>query len=57
MLKVELQSRLKEGTIEYFGRLDDVKQAIAKASIYVLPSFREGTPRTILEAMAMGCPS
>ena len=39
MLKVELQSRLKEGTIEYLSRLDDVKPAIADASVYVLLSI------------------
>lgn len=44
------------GTIEYLGRLEDVRQAIADASVYVLPSYREGTPRSVLEAMAMGRP-
>jgi len=36
------------------GRLSDVRPAIARSSVYVLPSYREGTPRTVLEAMAMG---
>jgi len=40
--------------VEYLGRLDDVRPAIATASVYVLPSYREGTPRSVLEAMAMG---
>jgi glycosyltransferase involved in cell wall biosynthesis len=39
--------------IEYLGPLDDVRPALAMASVYVLPSWREGTPRTVLEAMAM----
>src|SRR6185312_10474365 len=38
------------------GRLPDVRPAIAASSVYVLPSYREGTPRTVLEAMAMGRP-
>lgn len=40
--------------IEFLGRLDDVRPALAAASVYVLPSYREGTPRSVLEAMAMG---
>lgn len=41
--------------IDYRGHLDDVRPAIADSSVYVLPSFyREGTPRSILEALAMG---
>lgn len=32
----------------------DVRPAIADSSVYVLPSYREGTPRSVLEAMSMG---
>lgn len=52
----EVESWQQEGVIEFLGRLDDVRPAIAKSSVFVLPSHREGTPRTVLEAMAMGRP-
>lgn len=42
------------GAVEFLGRMDDVRPAIAAARVYVLPSYREGTPRSSLEAMAMG---
>lgn len=44
------------GGIEYLGALEDVRPAIGGASVFVLPSYREGTPRSVLEAMAMGRP-
>jgi len=50
----ELQEWISAGHIHYLGRLRDVRPAIAASSVYVLPSYREGTPRTVLEAMAMG---
>lgn len=44
------------GVIEYLGPLFDVRESIARASVLVLPSYREGTPRSTLEAMAMARP-
>ena len=50
----ELLAWQAEGIIQFLGELDDVRPALAKSQVYVLPSYREGTPRSVLEAMAMG---
>ena len=50
----ELDQWVASNTLNYWGKLSDVRPAIAESSVYVLPSYREGTPRTVLEAMAMG---
>lgn len=42
--------------VEFVGPQSDVRPWITGSSIYVLPSYREGTPRSVLEAMAMGRP-
>lgn len=52
----ELDAWIADGTLEFLGKLDDVRPAIADSTVYVLPSYREGTPRTVLEAMAIGRP-
>lgn len=54
--KDELDYFIDNKTVEFLGRLSDVRPAIAQSSVYVLPSYREGMPRTILEAMSMGRP-
>ena len=45
-----------EGVIEYLGTADDVRPHIALAHCVVLPSYREGVPRTLIEAAAMARP-
>ena len=51
-----LSSYVERGIIEHFGETDNVADYYKQCSVYVLPSYREGTPRTVLEAMAMGRP-
>lgn len=50
----EFENLKKSKYIKYLGKLNDVKESLIKCSIFVLPSYREGTPRTVLEAMAIG---
>jgi len=45
-----------EGVVSYLGETDDVRPMLAEATAAVLPSYREGTPRSLLEAAAMGKP-
>jgi glycosyltransferase involved in cell wall biosynthesis len=54
-ISADLYEKIKSGdVIEYLGATDDVRPFISESSAVVLPSYAEGTPRSILEAMAMG---
>ena len=55
LTQAELDELVSEG-LHFHGKLDDVRPALGACSVYVLPSYREGTPRSVLEAMAMGRP-
>ncbi len=50
----ELAPYVDGGTVEYFGEQEDVRPYIEQSNVFVLPSYREGTPKTNLEAMACG---
>jgi glycosyltransferase involved in cell wall biosynthesis len=52
----EVDRWVTDGVIDYLGDADDVRPYIAAADCAVLPSYREGTPRTLLEAAAMAKP-
>jgi glycosyltransferase involved in cell wall biosynthesis len=52
----EMNAWVAEGYVRYLGVSDDVRSEIASADCIVLPSYREGTPRTLLEAAAMAKP-
>ena len=53
----EVSAWTAQGWIEYLGETDDVRPLIEQAHVLVLPSYREGMPRTVLEAAAMGRPA
>lgn len=53
----EIKAAQSAGLIEYHGALRDVRPMLREAHVLVLPSYREGTPRTVLEAMATGRPA
>lgn len=52
--KAQLEALIKENIIIYPGHVNDVPRWIAEASVFVLPSYREGVPRSTQEAMAIG---
>jgi len=54
--RAEIDAWVAQGNVLYLGVSDDVRVEIAGADCIVLPSYREGTPRTLLEAAAMGKP-
>ena len=54
--RAEMDAWVAEGVVNYLGVSDDVRTQLATADCVVLPSYREGTPRTLLEAAAMARP-
>ncbi|MES2979248.1 MAG: glycosyltransferase family 4 protein [Pseudomonadota bacterium] len=54
--RAQLQEWVGKGDIEYLGTTDDVRPFLCAADCVVLPSYREGTSRALLEAAAMGRP-
>ena len=54
--RAELAGWVGEGIVDYLGETDDVRPFVAEATAMVLPSYREGLPRSLLEGAAMGRP-
>lgn len=52
--KEELNNYIDNGIIEYPGQVKNISEWLAKSHIFVLPSYREGVPRSTQEAMAVG---
>ena len=52
----ELEQWVSDGVIDHVGETEDVRPFIAKATAIVLPSYREGLPRSLLEGGAMARP-
>lgn len=55
--RAEVDEWVRQGSIVYLGQADDVRPHVAKADCVVLPSYREGAPRTLIEAAAMARPA
>ena len=59
-LDVELRNifevAMRQGTVQYFNKTENVKPYLQAADIFVLPTYREGRSKAILEAMAMKMP-
>lgn len=50
----ELETWTREGVVEYDGVATDIRPHLVRSSVVVLPSYREGCPRVLLEAAATG---
>lgn len=54
LTEVDVNNLVKTGLIEYPGHVDNIQEWITKSDIFILPSYREGVPRSTQEAMAIG---
>lgn len=52
----DIKKFVEDHTVEYLGEAKDVRPFLENCSVFVLPSYHEGTPRSVLEAMAIGRP-
>ena len=52
----EVDNWINEGLIEFIPFQDDIRSFLGDSDLVVLPSYREGTPKTLIEAASMGKP-
>ncbi len=52
----EIQAWVSEGIVEYWGYQSDMSRILPMANVVCLPSYREGLPKVLIEAMACGRP-
>lgn len=50
----DIQEYIDDGSINYFGTAKDVRPYLGEATLFILPSYREGLPMSIMEAEACG---
>ena len=51
-----MDTKSKLSFIDWIGYIDDVTELFSKVDVVVLPSYREGVPHSLIEALAMGLP-
>jgi glycosyltransferase involved in cell wall biosynthesis len=56
LIAEEVEALRQEGAVDLLGHVESIDDVMALANVVVLPSYREGTPRVLLEAAAMGKP-
>lgn len=52
----QLRAWVAEGVVEWWGHRTDMPEVLAKATLVCLPSYREGMPKALMEACAVGRP-
>lgn len=55
-IKDLLNNKSLTSRVRILGHREDIEHLLATSDIYVLPSYREGVPRSLIEAQAMGLP-
>lgn len=54
LTRIELDTLIAQGAVIHLGHVDNVGEWLANSSVFVLPSYREGVPRSTQEALAIG---